>query len=134
MYCVFEEDFQVGFRSRIMPHLGQSPGVADSTPGHIGQKNFAPDEGWIASEESCSWPPQQDLAFTGSGSGSGRGEGLRRGLIRPLLFQFGDIFCRICFEFLDARITAQTNIGSFVVQDDGVAHVPQLFTGNDTGA
>ncbi len=57
-----------------MPHLGQSPGVADSTPGHIGQKNFAPDEGWIASEESCSWPPQQDLAFTGSGSGSGRGE------------------------------------------------------------
>jgi hypothetical protein len=35
-----------GFRSNAMPHFGQSPGLSDSTPGHIGQKYFAADEGF----------------------------------------------------------------------------------------
>ena len=28
-----------------MPHFGQSPGLSDSTPGHIGQKYFAVADG-----------------------------------------------------------------------------------------
>ena len=30
-----------------MPHFGQSPGVADSTPGHMEQKYLAADEGLL---------------------------------------------------------------------------------------
>lgn len=36
---------KAGLRSSRMPHFGQSPGVSDSTPGHIGQKYFAFAEG-----------------------------------------------------------------------------------------
>jgi hypothetical protein len=36
-----------GFRSNGMPHFGQSPGLSDSTPGHIGQQYFAPDEDFM---------------------------------------------------------------------------------------
>ena len=41
-----------GFRSRAMPHFGQSPGPSETTPSHIGQKYFAEDdfvEGALAS-------------------------------------------------------------------------------------
>jgi hypothetical protein len=31
-----------------MPHLGQSPGFSDSTPGHIGQKYLAFAEGFTS--------------------------------------------------------------------------------------
>jgi hypothetical protein len=26
-----------GFRSKVIPHFGHSPGVSDTTPAHIGQ-------------------------------------------------------------------------------------------------
>jgi hypothetical protein len=37
-----------------MPHFGQSPGLSDSTPGHIGQKYFARADGVTFSP----WPQQ----------------------------------------------------------------------------
>jgi hypothetical protein len=49
--------FHMGFRSRAIPHFGQSPGLSDSTPGHIGQKYFAPEAGFTS--VSVLWPPQQ---------------------------------------------------------------------------
>jgi hypothetical protein len=55
----------MGFRSSAMPHFGQSPGLSDSTPGHIGQKYFAPADGFTSSSAVC--PPQQDF-FSGIGS------------------------------------------------------------------
>lgn len=33
------------FCSSAIPHFGQSPGLSDTTPGHIGQKYFAADDG-----------------------------------------------------------------------------------------
>jgi hypothetical protein len=47
-----------------MPHFGQVPGESLSTPGHIGQKNFAVEAGEIF---SALWL-QQGLFFKG-GSG-----------------------------------------------------------------
>lgn len=38
--CIFVDAFQVGLRSRAMPHFAQTPGLSDSMPGHIGQKYF----------------------------------------------------------------------------------------------
>ena len=32
--------FHAEFFSRAMPHFGQSPGLSEATPGHIGQKYF----------------------------------------------------------------------------------------------
>jgi hypothetical protein len=32
---------QAWFRSRAIPHFGQSPGLSLTTPSHIGQKYFA---------------------------------------------------------------------------------------------
>ena len=49
-----------GFRSRGMPHFGQWPGESLTTPGHIGQKNFAEEAGEIFSA-----PWQQGLFFKG---------------------------------------------------------------------
>ena len=53
-----------------MPHFGQSPGTSDSTPGHIGQKNFAAADG-VTSPWPC--PPwlQQECASAGLVSGAG---------------------------------------------------------------
>jgi hypothetical protein len=42
-----------------MPHFGHSPGWSDSTPGHIGQKNFAVAEGF-AIASPCSWQQQHE--------------------------------------------------------------------------
>jgi hypothetical protein len=50
-----------GFLSNAIPHFGQSPGLSDSTPGHIGQKYFAPDFGFTS---AAAWQPQQDF-FSG---------------------------------------------------------------------
>jgi len=36
---------KAGLRSSRMPHFGQSPGLSDSTPSHIGQKYLAEAEG-----------------------------------------------------------------------------------------
>jgi hypothetical protein len=58
-----------------MPHLGQSPGFSDSTPGHIGQKYLAADAGMTATESWGLWP-QQDF-------GSGMG-GLQQLLMRVI--------------------------------------------------
>jgi len=67
-----------------MPHLGQSPGRSDSTPSHIGQKYFAPEDGCTLSCRLCpAWQqdtggfgaagfdPQQDFSgdFIGNGPG-----------------------------------------------------------------
>jgi hypothetical protein len=45
---VFFGGCHAGFRSKAMPHFGQSPGWSDSTPGHIGQKYFATADGFTA--------------------------------------------------------------------------------------
>lgn len=65
-----------GFRSSGMPHFGQLPGESLTTPGHIGQKNFAEEAGEIFSA-----PWQQGLFFKGGskfrwrrGGGVGRGQ------------------------------------------------------------
>ncbi len=44
-----------------MPHFGQSPGLSDSTPGHIGQKYFVSEDGLTSASAEWSWPPQQDF-------------------------------------------------------------------------
>jgi RNA polymerase sigma factor (sigma-70 family) len=46
-----DEETKAGFLSSAMPHLGQSPGLSDSTPAHIGQKYLADAEGFT----SASW-------------------------------------------------------------------------------
>ena len=40
--------FHAGLRSSAIPHFGQSPGLSDSTPGHIGQKYFAAADGFTS--------------------------------------------------------------------------------------
>jgi hypothetical protein len=50
-------------RSNAMPHFGQSPGLSDSMPGHIGQKYRAAEEPCTAfvsrgSAASCPHPQQ----------------------------------------------------------------------------
>jgi hypothetical protein len=44
-----------------MPHFGQSPGLSDSTPGHIGQKYVAAAEGFTIAPP-CSWQQQVEPA------------------------------------------------------------------------
>jgi hypothetical protein len=41
-----------------MPHFGQSPGLSDSTPGHIGQKYFAAAAEGFTIAPPCSWQQQ----------------------------------------------------------------------------
>jgi hypothetical protein len=43
------DETHAGFRSKAIPHFGHSPGSSDSTPGHIGQKYFAAEDGATAS-------------------------------------------------------------------------------------
>jgi hypothetical protein len=38
-----------------MPHFGQSPGLSDSTPGHMGQKYFAAAEGLAVMMAAAAW-------------------------------------------------------------------------------
>ena len=63
--CIFVDAFQVGLRSRAMPHFAQTPGLSDSMPGHIGQKYFASRDG-LAS--GLPWPPSQHECASGIGS------------------------------------------------------------------
>ena len=53
-----------GFRSSGIPHFGQFAGESLTTPGHIGQKNFADEAG-----VGFSAPWQQEGLFFKGGSG-----------------------------------------------------------------
>jgi hypothetical protein len=55
-----------------MPHFGQSPGLSDSTPGHIGQKYFAAEAGftspWVSLQHAWDSPAGSGLAGDASSS------------------------------------------------------------------
>ena len=69
---------QAGFRSKAIPHFGQSPGSSDSTPGHIGQKYFAPAAGMTAAGPP---PPPQQLEFAGGTAAAADDDGDRTVLL-----------------------------------------------------
>jgi hypothetical protein len=49
-----------------MPHFGQSPGLSDSTPGHIGQKYFAVVEVFFILKGACFLSKMERVLFIAS--------------------------------------------------------------------
>jgi len=49
-----------------------------------------------------------------------------------LLFQLRQILGGVLFELGKAAVAAKANLGSFVSDDEGLAHGAQLFAGHDT--